>query len=256
MPEDLQLFQGTLSHHRYAPKKHRFKYKVFQIWVNLNKLAGLDEISPFWSSKSFNLVRFKRSNYLPSEKSLADQVKSTIREHTGIAFDGDVFMLANLSYWGHCYNPVCFYACYEGETLHFFVSEIHNTPWGERFCYVHQPFEPDASAMAQSHTHVADFNKQFHVSPFMPMDVQYRWRYRLTDDHVQISMNLSQSDTRIFNATLNLRSQALTPLQASLLPFKYPVMGMKVLVGIYWQAFLLWKKGLTFFRHPTSDDRL
>ncbi len=246
---DLAIYRGTLKHHRTHPIAHRFEYKVFQIWLNINKLYLVDQISRFWSVNRFNLVRFNRQNFMPSPLPIFEEVKQKIQHHSGKTFDGDVYLLANLSYWGHGYNPASFYACYESGSLTYFICEIHNTPWGERFSYVHD-LNQDASDTEG--VHVAQFEKRFHVSPFMPMNLEYEWQYRLEADRVLISMNLIEQGKQIFNSTLSLKGKALSRKEASLLPFKYPFMCIKVLFGIYWQAIRLWLKGVRFHRHPNS----
>ena len=76
-------------------------------------------------------------NYLPGRQSLYQEVCARVKEHTGNSFDGEAYLLANMSYWGFCFNPVVFVACYQGEKLRYLVAEVHNTPWNERFTYVH-----------------------------------------------------------------------------------------------------------------------
>jgi Uncharacterized conserved protein len=248
---DTQFYQGSLSHKRLTPVEHEFSYQMFQIWLNVKTPEVIDSLSRWWSSKSFNLVRFDRQNYLPGDKDLYQQVCDLIEQRTSISFDGDVFLLGSLSYWGYCYNPASFFACYENEVLKYFICEIHNTPWGERFCYVHDLTNNDQSGEATKH--VAEFEKDFHVSPFMPMALQYEWRYSLSAKRIMISMNLKQNDERVFNATLNLQGQPLDAAVANRLPFKYPFMCIKVLLSIYWQALKLWFKRVPFYSHPKKN---
>jgi len=249
--EPFKLFRGQLSHARKQPVQHAFSYQVCQVWVHLNQLAELNQLSRWWSTSRFNLVRFDRRQYLPSEKPLLEEVYSIIKQQTGKDFNADVYLLGNVSYWGHCYNPACFYACYQNGTLQFLMCEIHNTPWGERFCYVHEveQGQPDAFQEKES-MHVAHFDKQFHVSPFMPMNLQYEWRYTISDKRIRIVMNLFENTQPVFNSTLLLQGETLTQKLANRMPFVYPFMCLKVLCGIYWQATKLFFKRAPIHAHP------
>ncbi|MGK0374155.1 MAG: DUF1365 family protein [Arenicella sp.] len=222
---------------------------MFQVWVDVRKIGALDQISRWWSSKHFNLVQFKRQNYLPSEKGLYQEVCATIKQHSGNEFEGEAYLLANLSYWGVCFNPIVFVACYQHDELRYLITEVHNTPWNQRFIYVHDTHSKGSQADAQGF-HIANFDKAFHVSPFMPMDLQYRWKYRIDESSFFIKMDLLQNDQSIFSATMQLNGKTLSRKQATLLPFRFPLICIKVVVAIYWQALCLWCKRVPFFSYP------
>jgi len=236
---------------------------MFQIWWDVERPELIDEISPFWSSKKANLVRVLRDKYLPNktnnQHSIYQQACLKIKQQTGKKFNGKVYLLANLSYWGYCYNPVSFYCCYDEQgSLSFILSEIHNTPWGERFTYVHDVNQYLKSTDSSQTKNIDDdklvfeFDKQFHVSPFMPMGLKYEWSFSITHEKVLISMNLKQQTHSIFNATLNLQGQKLDQSLANKIPFKYPFMCLKVITAIYWNALRLWLKKVPFHDHPTT----
>ena len=245
----LKLFEGWVTHSRFKPVEHKFRYRMLQVWVDIKQLSVLDRASCWWSSSGFNLVQFKRQNYLPGRQSLYQEVCSTIKEHTGNSFGGEAYLLANMSYWGFCFNPIVFVACYQNSQLRYLVAEVHNTPWNERFTYVHDIDSSDGEIDDQGF-HVAKFDKQFHVSPFMPMDLQYRWKYRISDTEFYIKMGLSKNDEPIFSASMSLNGKPLTRAQANFLPFRYPLVCINTVLAIYYQALCLWFKRVPFFSHP------
>ena len=150
-------------------------------------------------------------------------------------------------------NPVSFYYCDDAEgNLDAIVAEIHNTPWGERHCYV-----LDVAAARGSGTGRAawrfGFEKAFHVSPFQPMDQRYDWRFNEPGDRLLVHMcnhGSGEAGPPVFDATLVMRRRAISgPALARVLAL-HPCMTAGVIARIYWQALRLKLKGATFHPHP------
>jgi DUF1365 family protein len=155
-------------------------------------------------------------------------------------------LLTHLRYFGYCMNPVSFYYCFDaaGRTLETIVAEITNTPWGERHQYVLRC--PTASAPVRRFV----FDKDFHVSPFMPMDMQYHWFFNEPQRRLLVHMRNFAAGEPVFDATLALRQEPLTSAALVRLLLAYPFMTVKVIAAIHWQAVKLWWKKTPFHSHP------
>lgn len=254
--QDARLYEGVVSHARREPVDHDFKYKYLQVWLNIDKIEQTCSLSRFWSNDKWNLVSFRRQKYQPSDDSLRQTVQDKIYSKTGERFSGDIYLLANLSYWGMCYNPVVFFFCYnqQGQLSHI-LTEIHNTPWFERFTYVHPVENPSLNTHKGRANLSVELKKEFHVSPFMPMDLDYDWHYEISNERVLVNMNLVQNSDIVFNACMNLKGKDLNSRAATMLPLRYPFMCLKTVWGIYWNALRLWLKRVPFCTHPDKIEQ-
>jgi DUF1365 family protein len=148
-------------------------------------------------------------------------------------------------------NPIACYYCFDerGEQLEYLVAEVNNTPWDERHSYVLDAPE-DGGWL---HTR---FAKDFHVSPFNPMDMDYDWRSNTPGEKLCLYMgNLSRGE-KVFDASLSLQRHSITPASLRRFLWAYPFMTLKVCIAIYWQALRLWLKGTPFHSHPSSIARV
>jgi len=250
------IYTGQVFHQRWHPRHHAFNYKVFMMYLNLDELPTLFSACSFWSYQRSNLAWFKRADYYGNpDVALKESIADLVFQATGKRPQGNICMLTNMRYFGHCFNPVTFYYCFEanGNQLQAMVSHITNTPWGEDYAYVHD-FER-ATAGSNESTSAFKFDKAFHVSPFMPMDIQYHWSFSMQDDAVQIHMTNLQNGEQIFSATLSLQRMEITQPRLNRLLISYPFMTLKVVAGIYWNALLLKLKRVPFHSHPELTEK-
>jgi uncharacterized protein len=249
---DSRMYVGWIRHRRFLPKNHDFSYPIFMSYLALDELGHVMAKSRFWSLERFNLVSFYRKDYLgQNDQDLQGTVKEHIKTHTGENFEGRIFLLTHLRYLGFCYNPVSFYFCYpeHAEQPRYIIAEIHNTPWNERYCYT---LDTQKSLKQYSGHWQFEFEKTFHVSPFMPMDMRYKWQFALRKDNLTIHMELLEGDDCCFDATLQLIEQAMTTQTMRQIPLRFPLMTLSVVILIYWQALLLWVKRIPFYSHPDN----
>ncbi|MEZ4647277.1 MAG: DUF1365 domain-containing protein [Candidatus Eisenbacteria bacterium] len=244
------FYEGTVRHRRMEPRHHAFSYRAFLVYLDLDELPSALDRLPLWSAKGPALARFRREDYLGDPNvPLADAVRELVAADTGRRPTGPIRMLAHLRYFGHCFNPVSFYYCFDAgdrfvETI---VAEIENTPWKERHCYVLS----DSPTGEHGRKHRFLFDKTFHVSPFQDMSLEYDWRFLEPEDRVAVHMVSRSKGKRTFDATFSARRHSMTKWNAVRFLALYPFMTVSVLAAIYWQALRLRLKGFRFYPHPT-----
>ena len=243
------LYTGWLRHRRHAPRAHAFEYALFMAWIDLAELDTVFRGRWLWSAKRPALAWFKRADYLGDPgKPLDAEVRDLVQRETGARPRGPVRLLTHLRCFGHCFNPVSFYYCYDEADTHVetIVAEITNTPWKERHAYV----LPARESIGRGGGLHFRFDKRFHVSPFMPMDMGYDWRFGAPGERIAVHMENRSGESQVFDATLALerREIAFASLAAALL--RFPFATLRVSAAIHWQALRLWAKGVPLHDHP------
>lgn len=243
-----RIYKGWVRHRRVAPARNEFRYLVFMLYLDLAELPQIFDGTPCWSARRRALAWFKRSDYLgPPDVPLDQAVRDLVQAKTGARPAGAIRLLTHLRYFGYCMNPVSFYYCFNesGDRLETIVAEITNTPWKERHQYV-------LAVPAAARIMRFGFDKEFHVSPFLPMDMQYRWSFSEPAERLFVHMQNLKRDERIFDATLSLRQEPLSAGALLKVLAAFPLMTVKVVAAIHWQALRLWLKRTPVHDHPRN----
>jgi DUF1365 family protein len=241
------VYRGVIRHRRRGPVPHGFRYHLFMVYLDLAELPRVFAGRWFWSARRPAPAWFRRADYLGDPRLPLDTaVRDLVALRTGTRPTGPIRLLTHLRYFGYIQNPVSFYYCFDatGTRVETIVADITNTPWGERHAYV-LPVQPGAAG-----THRVALAKTFHVSPFMPMDVAYDWRFSAPGERLTVHMKSRVGGETVFDATLALRRAPLTGRVLAGVLARHPWMTARVVAGIYWQALRLWWKGTPFHPHP------
>lgn len=248
------LYTGWVQHRRFGPARNAFRYRLFMSYIDLAELPGLFDGRWLWSARRPALAWFRRADFLgPSDVPLDTAVRDLVAARTGTRPTGPIRVLTHLRYFGYSFNPVSFYYVFDAadSRVETIVAEITNTPWKERHAYV-LPVASAASTTPRAWTF--EFGKAFHVSPFMPMDMHYKWTFGVPAEGLHVHMEnhatSSVGGPAAFDATLNLRREPMTAGALARALVSFPFMTLRVSALIYWQALKLILKRTPFHVHP------
>jgi len=266
------IYTGEVWHKRHTPREHGFTYKVFMAYLDLDEMDTVFSLSRWWSSHlKYWPAFFNRADYFthPNNPSLPliDSVRTAVQDELGFSPSGPIRLLTNLRYFGYLTNPISIYYCFDagGKDLQALLLEVTNTPWGERQHYVLDCRDGTGLGNCKPGTEI-EFGKTMHVSPFIPMNMRYRWSGNVPGDTLayrlcnwQYSENdlceqkqpeKYDSNKLYFSAGVNFSRQAMTSKNMRMVLIRFPLMTVKVISAIYWQALRLRFKGIRFLPHP------
>jgi DUF1365 family protein len=205
--------------------------------------------SLLWNINKPALVSFKRKDYHGDpDLDLDSAVRKTLHEKTGKVFKGPIRLLTHLRYFGHCFNPVSFYYCFDDldQKVEAIMAEVTNTPWKERHAYI-------IEEQTENNTRtgfIASPKKQLHVSPFWGMDHDYEWFFSQPEDSLNVKMKNFKDGEKVFNVSLDLKRRAFSNAGLVKAISRFPFITLMVVYRIHWQAFMLYVKRAPFFTHP------
>lgn len=231
------LYVGDVVHKRARPKRHSLRYRVFSMLVDLDRLESLHEKLRFFSLNGFNLVSLVTSDFGPRDGS---SIAAFIRRKAAAAGVSDVARIRMLAYprlLGFAFNPITVYFCEDASgAVRFMAYEVSNT-FGEHHFY---QSAVDAGAGEIRH----DVRKALFVSPFNTLEGSYRFSIRPPGENVFVGITLSTEEGGLLTAYFDAERRPLTDATLLKLLLAYPFMTAKVVVGIHWEALLLWLKGV------------
>lgn len=239
----IQHIAGQTYHGRRGAVKNAFRYGID--YVLLDAEADLDTPTLF-ARNSGNLMSLHDSDHggAPKAGSGATWAREVLKTHH-LDLTGRIDLLAQPRILGHVFNPVSFWLCHDDAgVLRVVIAEVSNT-FGDRHSYLCH--HDDLHEITKLDTISAQ--KIFHVSPFQPIEGGYTFRFDITPDHVNITIDYSRGNGGLV-ATLNGARKPLTNGSILRAALRRPFGSRRVLALIHWQAVKLWWKGAGFRSRP------
>jgi DUF1365 family protein len=249
------VYEGWVRHRRHGPASHALRMRLFMLYLDLDELPELFDRYRIASARGRAIVEFRREDHLGDvRRPLAGEIRELVAARTGARPSGPVRLLTNLRYFGHCFNPLSLYYCFDpaGTRVEAIVAEVTNTPWGERHAYVLSP----ASELPVGSLMFGRFEKAFHVSPFMGMDHTYGWRMNEPGRRLFVHIDSEQNEQIVFDATLSLERGPLTPARLGALLVRHPLLTLRIVRQIYAHGLRLRLKGARYFPNPSGAPLL
>ena len=242
------IYKGQVSHHRHSPRPHGFTYSLFMMYVDLDELPKLFDRFLLWSFNKPNIASFYRHDHHGHHERLAESIKSLVFDKTGDVVRGPIRLLTHMRYFGYVFNPLSLYFCYDrtGKKVTHVVAEVNNTPWKQQHCYVLKNENKNNNCLSVRHA------KDFHVSPFMHMDMDYVWSIQYPGKNIDIHIENWCKDKKLFDASMYLKRIDLNSMNLSKMLINFPLMTLKVTTLIHYEAIKLWFKGIQYVPHPKN----
>jgi DUF1365 family protein len=241
------IYEGSVRHRRLAPVRHEFQHRVAMAYIDLAELESERDLARLLTRGRPGMVRFRRGDYFGDPgQPLALAVRELVLERTGVRPTGPIRILTQLRTLGWNFNPITLYYCFNGDdsALEAVVFEVTNTPWSERHAYVALA---DDAGRVQSIT----MRKALHVSPYMPMDLDYHFTCSAPGPHATVRFELERAGAVCFDADLRCRrAAALDRPGLRRLMLRYPLMPLVVSAEIYFEALRLALRRAPLHRHP------
>lgn len=241
------IYTGALRHRRFEPARHEFTYPLFMAFLDIDRIPELMGVSPFLSHNRFNWASFdERDHFGDPALPLRERLKSDAAQHDIRLPDGPIFVLTHLRYLGYNFNPISLFYCYGADgNLQTILAEVNNT-FGESRNY----WLSGATSERPSKPHAHRCPKSMHVSPFMPMELDYRFVLPPPDEQLVAHMNVVRGEHSLFDATLSLRRETWSAPVLHRTLRRFPWMTAKVITAIHWEALKLYWKNVPVYTRP------
>jgi DUF1365 family protein len=242
------LYAGTVVHARLRPRKHRLRYRVFSLLLDLDEIERLAQRLKLFAHNGPGLFAFRDADHGAGDGDLRGWVDAQLGAAGVTLAAPRIAVLCYPRILGYVFNPLTVWFCSDGDTLKAILYEVHNT-FGERRTYVIRVGNeggPVEQACA----------KDLYVSPFVPMAAAYGFHIEPPGETVAVRIDETDAEGLLLRASFAGKRREMTDGALLWALFAYPLMTLKVTAAIHWEALRLWLKGVPVFRHTRAARRV
>jgi DUF1365 family protein len=241
------IYEGHVMHKRLIPFIHEFVYRVFYLWLDLDHIDATAKSLKLFSLNRFNVYSFHDKDHGKRDgSSIRPWIETHLQQKDFVdCIGGKIFVLCYPRIFGYVFNPLTLYFCYNHEgILRAILHEVKNT-FGDQHGYLLAVPSLHATTPIQQHC-----TKIFHVSPFLSMPARYDFTLQEPDETLSIVIKQTQEEGLMLVAGLTGKKKSLSDKRLLLNLIRYPLMTVKIIASIHYEAFHLWRKGAKFFCRP------
>lgn len=244
------IYRGTLRHRRFRPRAHEFTYPVFLALLDIDRIPETMARSPFSSYNRLNWASYhERDHFGDPALPLRARLEADAAANGVPLPKGAIYLLTHLRYLGYCFNPISFFYFFDpAGNIPVVMAEVNNTFGESRNYWLWEGNRRGEALRFQC-------AKDMHVSPFLPMELQYDFALTGPGRSLTAHMRTLDGGAPLFDATLALQRRSWTSSELRRALVAHPVMTAKVIFAIHWQALRLWLKRVPVFTHPNRKER-
>ncbi|CAN5158966.1 DUF1365 domain-containing protein [soil metagenome] len=239
------IYDGQVGHTRLRPRAHSLRYRVFMLLIDLDEAQALGERLRWFSWERFNLLSLRTRDYGDGSNT---PLKVQMQRRLAMAgIGGEVGQLRLLTLprvLGYAFNPISvFYLHAPDGPLMAVLYEVNST-FGERHSYLIPATGDDIVRQA--------VDKRLHVSPFLDMDMRYRFKIAAPAARADFSIDVEDAEGLILKASFVGKRREFTDAAILSACVSHPLLTLKVVAAIHWEAIKLMLKGLKLRGGPPA----
>jgi DUF1365 family protein len=243
------LYECAVMHHRLSPREHRFSYRIFMFYLDLDEIDSIATLIPFFGRNRRNIFAFNDNDHLEDSGATVKQKLTGYLARNGICLQETcrIMLLTLPRVFGYVFNPVSFYFCFDSNgTPVCAVAEVGNTFREKKLYLLPEPSSEERFRLIAP--------KHFYVSPFSELDLQFDFKLRVPAESLEIHVDDRAGEQRTLLSALTGRRAPLTAARLGWFAAKYPLVTLWVIFLIHWNALLLWLKRIPFHSKEARPD--